>query len=68
MGRKVNPATAGTLTGSGPSGRKMGKIFLIAFLLLVVVVAGGAAYFALTEIPPPPGKIVHEIPASRLPK
>lgn len=45
----------------------MGKVFLIAIGLLVLAVAVGVGYFAVSDIPPPAGKIVHMIPASRLP-
>jgi hypothetical protein len=46
----------------------MGKVFLIALGLLVLAVAAGIGYFAVSDIPPPAGRIVHAIPASRLPK
>jgi hypothetical protein len=46
----------------------MGKAFLIALGLLVLVVAGGIGYLAASNLPPPSGRIVHAIPASRLPQ
>jgi hypothetical protein len=46
----------------------MGKIFLTVILVLIVAIVGGVAYFAVSDVPPPAGKIVHSIPAARLPK